>query len=252
MTLDVSPAPRAASRGRRIAAHAAVEAELIVRNGEQVLLALVIPVAALVAGMLIGNRFGVQAETWPAAVIGLAWWSTMFTTPAIGTAFERRYGVLERLAATPLTRFDLLAGKVSALSAIALGQVALLAGLATILGWRPSLTPVTVAAALLGAAMAAVSFTSLALILASLLRAEATLAVANLVYLVGAATGLLIPASAWPGPWDRILEGLPTGALGVVLRDACSAHLNPTALLVLAGWAAVAALIARRVFRWTA
>ena len=45
------------------------------------------------------------------SVLALAVWSSAFTSVAIATGFERRYGVLERLAATPLGRSGLLAGK---------------------------------------------------------------------------------------------------------------------------------------------
>ena len=63
-----------------------------------------------------------------------------FTSVAIATGFERRYGVLERLAATPLGRSGLLAGKAGAVLLILAGQLAVLAAVALALGWRPAFT----------------------------------------------------------------------------------------------------------------
>jgi ABC-2 type transport system permease protein len=89
-------------------------------------------------------------------------------------------------------------------------------------------------------------------LIAGTLRAEATLAVANLVYvvlLVGG--GLLVPLSRYPGNSHRILELLPSGALGEGLREIFAGHgPNPMALGVLAGWALVAGVLTSRTFKW--
>jgi ABC-2 type transport system permease protein len=101
--LDFSPAPGAAPARRRVLAHAVTEARLLIRNGEQLLLALVIPVGILVGARLVGGQLGDLATLAP-SVLALAVWSSAFTSVAIATGFERRYGVLERLAATPRCR----------------------------------------------------------------------------------------------------------------------------------------------------
>jgi len=250
--LDLSPAPGAAPRARRVASHARMEASLLLRNGEQLILALVIPVALLVGGLLLGGRLGLDPHVFPASVLALALWSTSFTSLAINTGFERRYGVLERLVATPLTRGDLVAGKALATAAIALGQVALLAGVAGVLGWRPNPTwgqPLVVAASV---PLAVTTFAGFALALAGRLRAEATLALANLVYLVGAALGaVVLPVSAYPDAVAPLLHATPTGALGEALRAWASGGTDPLPLLVLAPWLAVSLLVARKAFRWT-
>ena len=74
--LDLTPAAGAAPRGRRIARHAAMESALTLRNGEQLLLALVIPVGVLVAGRLFGTQFGLDPQILPASVLALALWSS--------------------------------------------------------------------------------------------------------------------------------------------------------------------------------
>ena len=66
-------------------------------------------------------------------------WSSAFTSVAISTAFERRYGVLERLATTPLGKPGLLAGKALAVIMIMFGQlVILVVPLSPLAGGLPS------------------------------------------------------------------------------------------------------------------
>ncbi|MEO8330260.1 MAG: ABC transporter permease, partial [Candidatus Nanopelagicales bacterium] len=111
MTLDVSPTPGAAPATRRVAAHTRLELAMMVRNGEQLLLTLVLPL-----GLLLGLSLTtvVDLGTGPTradrlavvvpGMLALAVLSTAFTGLAIQTGFERRYGVLKRLEATPLSR----------------------------------------------------------------------------------------------------------------------------------------------------
>lgn len=250
--LDLSPAPGAAPRGRRILAHARTEASLLLRNGEQLILALVIPFGLLLAGHLFGDRVGLDAQTFPASVLALALWSTTFTSLAIATGFERRYGVLERLVATPLTRGDLVAGKALASGGIALGQVILLTLAALALGWRPTPAPAQLAIAVGASVLAATTFAAFALALAGSLRAEATLALANLIYLAVAAGGaLVLPLAAYPAGLQPILGALPFAALGESLRALAVGGVQPFPLLTLAVWLAVALVVARKAFRWT-
>ena len=122
-TLDLRPAPQAAPAAARVRNHALTEVRLVMRNGEQLLLALVIPIGIIVAGRFLGGRVGLTMDVLAPSVLALAIWSTCFTSQAIMTGFERRYGVLERLSATPLGRSGLLAGKAMAYSVISLAQV---------------------------------------------------------------------------------------------------------------------------------
>ena len=250
--LDLSPAPGAAPRGRRVLRHAAVEATLMVRNGEQLILALVIPFGLLIAGLLFGERVGLDQTVFPASVLGLALWSTTFTSLAITTGFERRYGVLERLVATPLTRGDLVTGKALASGSVALGQVIVLTIAAFALGWRPEPAPAQIPVAIAAGLLAATTFACFALALAGRLRAEATLGLANLIYLVVAvAGGLVIPVAAYPA-WAQPAVGLlPSAALGETLRALASGLVDPFPLVVLAAWLAASLVIARKAFRWT-
>lgn len=251
-TLDLAPAPGASPRFDRIANHAGMEARLLLRNGEQLILALVIPAGLLVAGRLAGGRLGLDAVTFPASVLALALWSTAFTSLAIATGFERRYGVLERLVATPLTRADLITGKALASAAIALGQVAVLSVLAFGLGWRPQPAAVQWAALLAGVPLAVVTFAGFALVLAGRLAAEVTLALANLVYLaLAVGGGLVLPLAAHPSWAQPLVAALPTAQLGELLRAWAAGEVLLWPLAALPLWLALSLFLARKAFRWT-
>lgn len=250
MSIDLTPAAAAAPRGRRIVRHAAIEARLTARNGEQLLLALVIPAALLVGGGFAAPAGMQLPAQWPALVLALAAWSTGFTSAAITTGYERRYGVLERLAATPLSRADLLVGKATAVGILALGQAVVLTALALVAGWRPAPGLAQSLVALAAVVLALLAFAALALALAGAASAELTLALANLLYLaLGAA--LMLPSSILPGWAATALALLPTTALGHTLVVWANGGFDPFPLLVLAVWAGAAFLLARKVFRWT-
>ncbi|MFV0429150.1 MAG: ABC transporter permease [Arachnia sp.] len=247
MSLDFRPAGAPSSRPRQIFSHALTEASLIVRNGEQLLLALVIPLAILIGGRFFGAGLGWGLDALVPGVIGLAIWSSAFTTLAISTGFERRYHVLERLAATPLGKDGLLIGKASAIAILTLGQVSVLVGAAFVLGWRPHPTPGGLAVALIAIIPAMGAFAGLGLALAGSARPEATLAVSNLIYLAGASLGgLLLPLGSYPSWAQPVLWALPTGALGEALRSG-----SWPGLITLLVWCCGSLLLARKVFSWT-
>lgn len=249
--LDFSPAPGVTPAATRIVRHALIEARLLVRNGEQLLLALVIPLAILAGGRVLGGRFGDQTVLAP-SVLGLAIWSSAFTSVAIATGFERRYGVLERLAATPLGRSGLLAGKALAIVLVVVGQLVILFAVALALGWSPGFTAGSALAAVALSVLAIATFTALALALAGRLRAEVTLGLANLIYvilLIGGA--LIIPLIRYPAAIQPVLSVLPTAALGEGLRAAATGQTLGWPLLVMIIWLIAAGAVAGKSFRWT-
>ncbi len=254
MSLDLSPAPGAAAPLRRLLTQTAMELRLTLRNGEQLLLTFVIPVLLLVAGSrsdrLVGGDRPIDVVA--PGVLALAILSTSFTSLAIATAFERRYGVLKRLGATPLSRGGLLGGKVLAVVLLQLGQFVVLGALALALGWRPGGGVTAWLWLVVLAVLATIAFGGLGLLMAGTLRAEATLALANLVYvllLVGG--GVLLPLDRYPAALQGVLSALPSGALGEGLRQAFVTGSPGTFnVVVLAVWAVVAAAAAGRWFRW--
>lgn len=246
MSLDLAPTGAAAPRARQVWAHASTEAGLVLRNGEQALLALVIPVGILVAGRWFGDALGQPFGVTAVSVLGLATWSTCFTSLAIATGFERRYNVLERLAATPLGTAGILRGKALGFALITAAQVALLGAIALAMGWRPVLDWAHLAVAVPATALAMVAFAGLALALSGSARPEVTLALANLVYLVGMVTGILVPLSRYPDWAQPVLMALPTGAFGEALR-----HGTAWSLPILLVWCLAGLWLSRKVFSWT-
>lgn len=255
MSGTFSPAPGTAPLSRLVSRHALMESRLLVRNGEQLVLALVIPLVVLVAGVVAADRFGVvdgdAVVTLTPGVIALAVMSTAFTSLAIATGFERRYGVIKWLGSSPLPRSGLLLGKVGALLLVELAQVAVIVAAAFALGWRPQVSPATVVGTALTLVLATLAFGSLGLLLAGTLRAEATLAAANLVFvLLAIGGGVVVPPDEY-GELGGALRLLPSGALHDGMATALRhGDIAWTALAVLLVWSALGGVLTARTFRW--
>ncbi len=250
-TLDLSPAAGPAPTGRRVLRHVVTEAKLLARNGEQLLLALVIPAGLLLLAPVVHGRFGLDLAGLQPSVLALAVWSSAFTSTAIATGFERRYGVLERLATTPLGRPGLIMGKVGSVLLVIIAQIAVLTAIGLATGWRPRITALSTVVVLGCTVLAITTFVALALALAGTLRAEATLGLANLIYLVMAvAGGLMVPLAAYPTGLRSVVTMLPTAAWGEAVRSWSAGLVIWWPVVVLAGWAAGSVLLASKVFRW--
>lgn len=247
------PDPGRAPAARMIAAATRQELIVLARNSEQLTLSFIIPLAALIAMALVhvGDLPEPRIATVAPGILALAIMSASFTSQAIITGFDRRYGVLKRLAATGFPRWLLLASKacaalvVVAVQCVLLGAVALLA-----LHWRPAGNPLWV---LLLALLGIAAFIGLAMLIGGTMRAEAVLGVANLIWLalIGIG-GVLIPLTGAPR-WVQIIGDLtPAGALTnglrAVLTDGAAPGLVP--LCVLAAWAALGWLGTVRWFKW--
>jgi ABC-2 type transport system permease protein len=251
-----APMPGAAPLGRQVLAQASMEARLMLRNGEQLLLAVVIPVLVLVGGVAGAHRVGIHfderaIDALTPGVLALAVMSTAFTSLAIATGFERRYGVIKRLGASPLPRSGLLMGKVGGLLVVEALQVVVLGGVGLLLGWEPRWSAAALVGALLALLLGTFAFASLGLFLAGALRAEATLAAANLVYLLLLAGGAVaLPADAY-GSAGHALTWLPSGALGEAMRSALiDGDVALGRLALLAGWGAIGTVLTARTFTW--
>jgi len=232
----------------------ATELRLTLRNGEQLLLTLGIPVLLLVFFSMVDvlpTGTDEPVDFLAPGVLALAVMSTAMVSLGIGTGFERSYHVLKRLGATPLGRPRLVAAKVAAVAAVEVVQCAVLVPVAYLLGWSPS-APNWLAA--IGAVLlATAAFAGLGLILAGRLRGEINLAAQNGLYLVLLLLGgMVIPFAELPAAVRAVAHVLPSGALADVLRDALGGGgVRPGASWgVLAAWAAVTPPAAARLFRW--
>jgi ABC-2 type transport system permease protein len=100
MSTTYAPRPGSAPWPRKVLSHALMEFRLLLRNGEQLLLALVIPLGLLLllGGTGLGDRLplgdGPAIDLAVPRVLALAVLSSSFTSLAIATGFERRYGVI--------------------------------------------------------------------------------------------------------------------------------------------------------------
>lgn len=247
---DLSPAPGRTPYPRMVTAQARAELVLTLRRGESLLLTLGIPLGLLL--------FFTRVDVLPASagrpvgflvpgVLALAVVSTAFTGLAIATAYERSYGMLKRLGTTPLPRWGLLAGKVLAVAAVELLQLALIVALGLALGWSAhGSPPAVVLLVVLGTAACA----GLGLLMAGALRAEVTLAAANGLYLVLLLLGNV--AFALTGTLEAVGRALPLGALAhglrAVLRDGAGLPAGDCGVLL--AWAVVTLALAARTFRW--
>ena len=237
---------------RAILAQTQAEIRLTIKRGESVLVTVIIPVTLLI--FFASARFLPASErridSLLAATISLAVISTGLVSLGIATAYERYYGVLKRLGATPLPRWGLVAAKILSILVLEVGQCALLVGIAAAFyGWRPH-GSVLLAALLLILGTAA--FAGLGMAMAGSLRAEATLAGANALFLFFLLLGgLYVPLDRFPGLVSSLITILPSSALADAVRAALGGK-SPTAasLAVLTAWAVCAPLVAARTFRW--
>jgi ABC-2 type transport system permease protein len=244
-----TPAPGRGSLGRMLLVQAGTETRLALRHGEQALLTLLIPIVLLVGLSVL--RVVPLPEPRVAyvvpSILALAVMSTAFTSQAIALGFDRRYGVIRRLAATALPRWLLVAGRLAAVLAVVAVQLVVLGVIAAFLGWAPSAAGI--GWALLTVLLGCGAFGALGILLGGTLRADIVLAVANLVWfvlLLGG--GIVIPLDQLPAGIAAVAAVLPSGALAEGLRaslvDGTGPGLGP--VLVLLAWTVVAGGVAVR------
>jgi ABC-2 type transport system permease protein len=247
-----SPDPRPATVQKMLAAQFGLELRLLLRNGEQLLLTMFIPITLLVGLTLLPlGSFGPnRAATFVPAIMALAVISTAFTGQAIAIAFDRRYGALKRLGATALPVWGIIAGKSLAVVAVVFLQSILLGAIGFALGWRPNIAGLVLGAAII--ALGTAGFAALGLLLGGTLRAEIVLAVANLLWFVFAGLGALtLEGGMVPHGVQWVARTTPSGALTEALSQAMTISVDWFGVAVLAAWGAVAALCALRWFRFT-
>ena len=232
-----------------------MELALSLRQGEQLLVSVAIPLLLLVFFSLVDvlpKPDGVDhaVDFLAPGVLALAVMSTAMVSLGISTGFERQYGVLKRLGSTPLGRGRLISAKITMVLLLELVQVAVLVPTALLLGWHPDGTvALAVPAYLLGTA----AFAGIGLLMAGTLRGTVTLAAANGLYIVLLLLGgMIIPLTKLPAAVRVLAELLPAAALSramaAAFRAGAPAHAGQW--LVLAVWAVAAPVAAALLFRW--
>lgn len=189
-----APAPRPNGPAAMLAAQTRMELVLLLRNGEQLLLTMFIPITLLIGLTLlpIGDLGEARVERVLPAVMTVAVMSTAFTGQAIAVGFDRRYGALKRLGATALPKWGIIAGKSGAVALVVALQSILLGGIGLLLGWRPEPVGLLLGAAVI--ALGTVTFATLGLLLGGTLRAEIVLALANIIWFVLLGIGSVVLA----------------------------------------------------------
>ncbi|ETZ54682.1 ABC transporter permease [Mycobacterium avium] len=247
-----TPNPRPSAVPKMIAAQYGLELKLLLRNGEQLLLTMFIPITLLVGLTLLPlGSFGQhRAATFTPVIMALAVISTAFTGQAIAVAFDRRYGALKRLGATPLPVWGIIAGKSLAVVTVVFLQAILLGAIGFALGWRPALAALALGAAVI--ALGTAVFAALGLLLGGTLRAEIVLALANLMWFVFAGLGALtVDSGVIPAGVKWAARLTPSGALTEALSRAMTLSADWFGMAVLVAWGALGALGALRWFRFT-
>ncbi|CAN5357289.1 ABC transporter permease [soil metagenome] len=243
----------------RIRAHVGFEVAALLRNGEQLLVSMVLPLLALLTltwaapgALLTGtesNQGDVIASVVP-GVLALAVVSTAFTGQAIALGYERRYGVLRLLGTTPVGRSGLLIAKAVAVLVVVAIQAVVVAGAGVALGWQVPWAALPAAIVLLVLAVA--TFGAAAALLGGSLRAEAVLAFANLLWVLFLGA-LLLPLAALPPDLGTAVGYTPPGALGEGLRAALvhGEGLGLQYAAVLIAWCLALSAIAARTWQWS-
>ncbi|RJO68291.1 multidrug ABC transporter permease [Nocardia panacis] len=245
------PDPRPSSRQAMLTAQTRLELILLLRNGEQLLLTMFIPITLLIGLTLLpfGDPGAHRVDRIVPAVMMVAVMSTGFTGQAIAVGFDRRYGALKRLGATPLPRWGMVAGKSAAVLIVVVLQAILLGSIGFALGWRPG-----AAGLLLGAVVIALgtfTFAAMGLLLGGTLKAEVVLALANILWfaMLGIAS-VVFATDSLPGAVEIIARLVPSGALAACLEEALRGGIDWFGVVALTVWGAVAAVLAVRWFRF--
>ncbi len=230
---------------------AIAKADLLItlRRGESVLLTFLIPLGLL---FFVGwtGILGIEIETLVPGLFALSIISSAFVGLAVATGFERKYGVLKRLGATPVSRLTLILAKALSVAVIEVLQLALLwIVAATVFDWAPDVRLLGLVA---GLVLGTVGPAGLAMLMAGRLRAEATLALANGLYFVFLGIGdVFVPADYLSDGVVALSNLLPAAPLAGLFRWATGAgEVTASVWIVLAVWAIAAPLAASKTFRW--
>ncbi|MGA9873076.1 MAG: ABC transporter permease [Rhodococcus sp. (in: high G+C Gram-positive bacteria)] len=246
-----APQPKASSPSTMLLAQSMLELKLLLRNGEQLLLTMFIPITLLVGLTLLplGAMGDHPVDQVVPAVMMVAVMSTAFTGQAIAVGFDRRYGALKRLGATPLPKWGIIAGKSVAVLLVVVLQSVVLGLIGIALGWRPDAVGLLLGAVVI--AIGTVTFATMGLLLGGTLKAEVVLALANIAWFVMLGIGsLVVLADDLPGALHTIARLIPSGALAEALGQAVTGSWDWFGVGVLTVWALLCGCAAVRTFKF--
>ncbi|MGM7643633.1 ABC transporter permease [Nocardia sp. JW2] len=246
-----TPDPRPASRAAMLVAQTTLELKLLLRNGEQLLLTMFIPITLLIGLTLLpfGDLGTDRVNRVVPMVMMTAVMSTAFTGQAIAVGFDRRYGALKRLGATPLPRWGVIAGKCAAVLIVVVLQAVLLGAIGMALGWRPGAGGLALGALVI--ALGTATFAAMGLLLGGTLKAEIVLALANILWFVMLGIASLVLVDTVPAALTVIARLVPSGALAYALEAALAGSIDWFGVAVLAVWGVVCGSLATRLFRFS-
>jgi ABC-2 type transport system permease protein len=232
------------------------EVRMNIRRGETLLLTIGIPVLLLVFFSLAHvttsptpHRINFIAP----GILALCVLSTSLVALSISTGFERSFGVLRRLHVTPLGQRRLIGAKIAGVLVTETLQVVILSLVALTLKWHPRGGVIGALEVLALLVLGSAGCAGIGLLLAGRLRAEVNLAASNGLYLILLLlSGIVVPVTSLPAFVQRIVVGLPSGALADGLHRVLGQGLGPSKAdwLSLAIWAVLAPLLAARTFRF--
>lgn len=231
---------------------AAWELKLNVKNGEQLLLLVLIPIAVLVTltqtSIISGEKWDVASALSVAITVAIL--AAGFTSLAISTAFERRSGTLVTMGVTPISKVELVTGKTLSTLYLATISTLILLLVSLVLGWVPTLQAIFIPLSLM---LGIASVTGLAFLIAGTMRAEAVLAVANAIFVMSMIFGgILFQYSGFAGVVTNLF---PPAALSNCMSFAfnTSSADSPNLFIsvgVLVGWSIAGTFAAARYFKW--
>jgi ABC-2 type transport system permease protein len=245
---------KAAPVAKQILQQVKFELLLTARRGENVLVTLILPILLLVffTSLNIGPHIHGKAINFLLpGILAVAIIAAGMVNLGIATAYERYYGILKRLGSSPLSRSSLIIAKIMAILILEVIQVVVLVGVAILLyGWQPAGSALLT---LLTIALGTVTFASFGLAMAGALRAEATLAGANALFMVFLLIGGgILPLEHLPPFLANIAQVLPAAPLAEALQATMNSGsaFPATQLITLTIWAVIVLIIAVRTFKW--
>lgn len=232
------------------------EVRMNIRRGETLLLTIGIPVLLLVFFSLTHvttSPTPQRIDFMAPGILALCILSTSLVALSIATGFERSFGVLRRLHVTPLGQRRLIGAKVSGVLVTEAIQVVVLSLVALALQWHPRGGGRGALEVLALLVLGSAGCAGIGLLLAGRFRAEVNLAASNGLYLILLLlSGIVVPVTSLPGFIQKIVVGLPSGALADGLHRVLGQGIHPSGAdwLSLVIWAVLAPLLAARTFRF--